>query len=100
MADYKRICEMLREESDRCANNKECLIGCDEMAVIPVMLEEAAKVIEELMPKTGVWIDRPTKDRLRWQSWCSVCGKRSGIGGIKSNRMKPFCPNCGAKMEE
>lgn len=34
------------------------------------------------------------------RAYCSVCGKRSGIGGIESNQRKPFCPNCGAKMEE
>lgn len=45
----------------------------------------------------GEWIDKPGAYR-RWQSWCSACGKHSGIGGIGSNRHKPFCPNCGAKM--
>ena len=47
----------------------------------------------------GKWIDKPTGRYGQWQSWCSACGKRSGIGGIKSNRHKPYCPNCGAKME-
>lgn len=30
--------------------------------------------------------------------YCSACGKHSGIGGIRENQMKPFCPNCGARM--
>jgi hypothetical protein len=47
----------------------------------------------------GEWIDKPTGAYGRWQSWCSACGKHSGIGGIESNRHKPFCPNCGAKMK-
>ena len=46
----------------------------------------------------GEWIDKPTGAYGRMQSWCSACGKHSGIGGIESNRHKPFCPNCGAKM--
>ena len=46
----------------------------------------------------GEWIDKPTGAYRRWQSWCSACGKHSGIGGIESNRHKPFCPLCGADM--
>ena len=46
----------------------------------------------------GEWIDKPTGAYSRMQSWCSACGKHSGIGGIESNRHKPYCPNCGAKM--
>lgn len=45
------------------------------------------------------WIDKPTGAYGRWQSWCSVCNTHSGIGGIESNRHKPYCPNCGAKMD-
>jgi hypothetical protein len=47
----------------------------------------------------GEWIDKPTGAYSRMQSWCSACGKHSGIGGIESNRHKPYCPNCGAKMK-
>lgn len=47
----------------------------------------------------GEWIDRPTGAYSRMQSWCTACGKHSGIGGIESNRHKPYCPNCGAKMK-
>ena len=47
----------------------------------------------------GEWIDKPTGAYSRMQSWCSACGKHSGIGGIESNRHKPYCPNCGAKMD-
>lgn len=48
----------------------------------------------------GRWIDKPTGRYGQMQSWCSACGKHSGIGGIKSNRHKPYCPYCGAKMKE
>ena len=47
----------------------------------------------------GEWVDKPTGAYSRMQSWCSACGKHSGIGGIESNRHKPYCPNCGAKMK-
>jgi hypothetical protein len=47
----------------------------------------------------GEWIDKPTGAYGRMQSWCSACGNHSGIGGIESNRHKPYCPNCGAKMK-
>lgn len=47
----------------------------------------------------GEWVDKPTGAYGRMQSYCTACGKHSGIGGIKSNRHKPFCPNCGAKMK-
>ena len=50
--------------------------------------------------KHGEWIDKPTGAYHRMQSWCSACGKHSGIGGIESNRHKPFCPNCGADMRK
>ena len=47
----------------------------------------------------GHWIDKPTGAYGRWQSWCSACGNHSGIGGIESNRHKPFCPICGERMD-
>lgn len=47
----------------------------------------------------GEWIDKPTGAYGRMQSWCSACGKHSGIGGIESNRHKSYCPNCGARMD-
>ena len=47
----------------------------------------------------GKWADKPTGRYRQMQSWCSACGRNSGIGGIKSNQHKPYCPNCGAKMD-
>ena len=61
-----------------------------------VELLPVADVVEVVY---GEWIDKPTGAYGRMQSWCSACGKHSGIGGIESNRHKPYCPNCGAKMD-
>lgn len=47
----------------------------------------------------GHWTDKPTGKYGQMQSYCSICGRHSGIGGIESNRHKPFCPNCGNPME-
>lgn len=55
--------------------------------------------IDVIKGRHGHWIDKSTQSCLRTQSWCSACGKRSGIGGIESNRHKAYCPNCGARMD-
>ena len=46
----------------------------------------------------GEWIEDYNNTYRRCRMKCSVCGEFSGIGGIKSNQRKPFCPNCGARM--
>lgn len=60
---------------------------------------KAAPAADVVEVRHGEWIDKPTGAYGRMQSWCSACGKHSGIGGIKSNRHKPYCPNCGARMD-
>ena len=57
-------------------------------------------ISESVVVVHGHWIDKPSGPYGRMQSWCSACGNHSGIGGIESNRHKPYCPNCGAKMDE
>ena len=47
----------------------------------------------------GKWIEDYNNTYSRRRMKCSVCGQFSGIGGIKNNQLKPFCPNCGAKMD-
>jgi hypothetical protein len=47
----------------------------------------------------GEWIDKPSGRYMHMASFCSVCWKKSGVGGTESNRHKPYCPNCGAKMD-
>lgn len=49
--------------------------------------------------KEGEWIFRNDGAYGRTRCYCSACGKHSGIGGIRENQLKPFCPNCGAKMK-
>jgi hypothetical protein len=64
--------------------------------ILRVKNAPAADVVEV---KHGYWQDKFNRNRMATQSFCSVCGKHSGIGGIESNRHKPYCPNCGAKMD-
>lgn len=59
-----------------------------------------APTIEAVPVVHGRWIFKNDGAYGQRRAYCSVCGKRSGIGGIESNQRKPFCPNCGAKMEE
>lgn len=66
--------------------------GCRVILEAPTV--DAVEVVH------GHWIEKPTGRYGKWQSWCSACGTHSGIGGIESNRHKPYCPNCGAKMDE
>lgn len=47
----------------------------------------------------GQWIFKNDGAYGKRRAYCSVCGKRSGIGGIESNQRKPYCPNCGANMK-
>lgn len=46
------------------------------------------------------WIVRWEGTYLKRAVYCSHCNRKSGIGGIEKNQRKPFCPNCGAKMDE
>lgn len=47
----------------------------------------------------GRWIARYDGPYMRRRCYCSKCGEHSGIGGIPKNQEKPYCPNCGAKMD-
>ena len=47
----------------------------------------------------GRWIFKFDGPYRRRRGYCSICGQHSGIGGIQKNQEKPFCPNCGAKMD-
>ena len=87
--------------------NDDLIRRRDDLAAVdsPYKWEAVAKIeklptIEATPVRHGRWIDKPTGRYGQMQSWCSACGKHSGIGGIKSNRHKPYCPNCGADMRE
>lgn len=60
---------------------------------------ENIPTVDVVEVKHGYWIDKPTGRYCHIGSYCSVCEEKSGIGGIESNRHKPYCPNCGAKMK-
>jgi hypothetical protein len=81
------VCEQFNENKD--IKNNKCHFFNDHF--VPT-----ADVVEV---KHGYWKDKFNRNRMATQSFCSVCGKHSGIGGIESNRHKPYCSNCGAKMD-
>lgn len=60
--------------------------------------------IEEIAKIVGVYSQRLEYKGKSVGKWVfkndGAYGKRSGIGGIESNQKKPFCPNCGAEMQE
>lgn len=47
----------------------------------------------------GRWEIRNDGPYGRARAYCTACRKHSGIGGIRSNQLKPYCPNCGARMD-
>ena len=59
--------------------------------------DEPAVDVREV--KHGKWTIRYEGTYKRAKCYCSVCGKPNGIGGIISNQKKPYCPNCGSKMD-
>ena len=89
-----RIYNWAKSDTER----RERISGCIAVAECIVQAKEAptADVVEV---RHGEWVDKFNRNRMATQSFCSVCGERSGIGGIESNRHKPYCPNCGAKMD-
>lgn len=69
----------------------------EQAEVVPIQIFENTTDVAEV--KHGYWVDKPTGRYCHIGSYCSVCEEKSGIGGIESNRHKPYCPNCGAKMD-
>lgn len=88
---FLRLAATKEQESLR--RSVETLILDMKQAYLEIQPVDAVEVVH------GHWIEKPTGAYGRWQSWCSACGKHSGIGGIESNRHKPYCPNCGARMD-
>jgi hypothetical protein len=60
-------------------------------------VEDAPTVSPDEARGVGKWIKRFDGPYGHGRTYCSSCGKHSGIGGIKQT--PPYCPNCGAKME-
>ncbi len=93
------LIDIQRDFNEYCAKPcRECELGgivnCENHYKAEALYNEGYRKQSE-----GEWVDKPTGSYNRMQSWCSACGKHSGIGGIESNRHKPFCPNCGARMK-
>ena len=93
--DRKKLLEELNQ-APAYFDNGDIRYGID-IAFSEVLKQPIADVQEV---KHGYWEDKFNRNRMATQTFCSVCGKHSGIGGIDSNRHKPYCPNCGAKMDK
>ena len=61
-------------------------------------IREALLNANYLKRNIGKWIFRGDGPYGRTRCYCSSCGQHSGIGGIRTNQLKPYCPNCGATM--
>lgn len=71
----------------------ECTIEDCECLVKSIEIVDAEPV------KHGQWKFKNNGRYGQTRCYCTACGKHSGIGGIRENQMKPYCPNCGAKMD-
>ena len=72
---------------------------CGYVQVVDVGDIENAPAVDAAPVVHGRWEFKYEGTYRKRRSYCSVCGRRSGIGGIIENQKKPYCPNCGAKME-
>lgn len=70
---------------------------CENCRVVALIADApAADVAPVVHAHWVVRFDGPYKRR---RCYCSHCGKHNGVGGIVQNQEKPYCPNCGAKMD-
>lgn len=54
---------------------------------------------EQKYDLTGTWIEEPNACNGDLMVRCSACG-RMFREGVQIGRVRHFCPNCGAKMQE
>ena len=81
---------------------KDYFTDKENPCVIQDMVLEAVDVqptIDAEPVKHGRWEFKNNGRYGQTRCYCTACGKHSGIGGIRENRMKPYCPNCGANMK-
>jgi hypothetical protein len=98
LAEVKRMAEYIEREALLQEDFTHTFVDPYDVAIFEYIIERApAADVAEV--QHGEWEDKPSGRYLHMASWCSVCGQKSGIGGIESNRHKPYCPNCGAKMD-
>lgn len=83
--DAEKLCELAR-------NHVNKSVDCNDIMRFPVA------DVQEV--KHGKWEFRFEGTYSRTRCYCTVCKQPSGIGGIRKNQLKPYCPNCGAKMDE
>lgn len=84
------------EEANKIMLNAMCGTGYQSRAMSAIDDTPTADVQEV---KHGYWIIKPHGFYLHMGAFCSSCGEHSGIGGIEKNQRRPYCPNCGAKMD-
>lgn len=94
LVSKKVLIKAIENIESKYGNDNSSLIEQGE--VLDLITE--APTVDAVPVVHGYWIDKASGSYGRWQTFCSVCGKHSGIGGILSNRHKSYCPNCGAKM--
>ena len=78
-------------------NESELLNGYNADWIVSFIEAQPTADVQEV--KHGKWTIHHEGTYKRAKCYCSVCGKSNGIGGIISNQKKPYCPNCGAKMD-
>lgn len=100
MAEYidrealRKVLENWRDAHADVDDEQGC--GLPEDVIWEVDAQPAADVAPVVHGKWIVRFDGPYKRR---RCYCSHCGKHNGVGGIAQNQEKPYCPNCGAKMD-
>lgn len=82
--------EMCEDCSGDCT--RACTRDCYEVQLI-----KAQPTIEAEPVRRGKWLH--TEDYITISGQCSECGWVSAVGETDVAGM-PYCPNCGAKMEE
>ena len=82
--DAEKLYELARNHIDR-------TVDCNDIMRFP--LADVQEV------KHGKWTVQHEGAYKRAKCYCSVCGNPNGIKGMVSSQKKPYCPNCGAKMD-
>lgn len=83
--DAEKLCEFAR-------NHVNKSVDCNDIMRFPFA------DVQEV--RHGHWEFRFEGTYSRTRCYCTVCKQPSGIGGIRKNQLKPYCPNCGARMDE
>ena len=83
--DAEKLCELAKNHINKS-------VDCNDIMRFPFA------DVQEV--RHGHWEFRFEGTYSRTRCYCTVCKQPSGIGGIRKNQLKPYCPNCGAKMDE